>query len=106
MTHYLVTAEPLWDTLPELRERLDAGEVEPMRPFGPTLHHSLDNARLDPETGRAVWEEEDHCTPPLRMEREAVLDDHFTDIEVETVAEGEGWAAIEDLPGLWERVSG
>lgn len=103
MTHYLVTATPIDDRLDELRERLDADEIEPMRPFGPTLQHSLENARLDPETGRAVWEEEDHCSPPLRMEKEAVLDRHFTDVEVEVVEEGEGWERIVDLPGLWEK---
>lgn len=106
MTHYLVTADPIEDRLPELRDRLDDDEISPMRPFGPTLQHSLDNARFDPETGRAVWEEEDHCTPPLRMEREAVLDRHFTDIEVEAVGEGEGWERIAELPSLWERVEG
>lgn len=102
MAHYLVRAQPIEDKLPELRDRLDADEIEPMRPFGPALAHSLDNARRDPETGEAVWEEEDYCSPPLRMEREAVLDDHFEGIEVEAVAEGEGWEAIADLPSLWD----
>lgn len=102
MAHYLVRATPKEDTLPALRERLDAEEVRPMRPFGPTLQDCLERARRDPATGDAVWEEEDHCTPPLAMERAAVLDDHFTDIRVEPVDAGEGWALIEDLPRLWD----
>lgn len=102
MAHYLVRAQPIEDKLPELRDRLDADEIEPMRPFGPALARSLENARRDPETGEAIWEEEDYCSPPLRMEREAVLDDHFEEVEVEAVAEGEGWEAIADLPSLWD----
>ncbi len=42
------------------------------------------------EDGRAVWEEEDYCSPPLDQERTAVLDEYFDDIEVERVEPGEG----------------
>ena len=100
MTYWLVRAEPIEDTLPRLRRRLDEGEVRKQRPFGPTLDDSLRRARLRPD-GTAVWEEEDYCDPPLAQERAAVLADHFREIEVEEVAEGEGWRRIEDLPPLW-----
>lgn len=98
MAYYLVRAKA--HNLDELRQRLDSGEVEKMRPFGLALHHGLDNARVDGEW--VVWEEEDYCTPPLAMERRAVLDTYFTDLSVEHVQEGEGWQRIEHLPGLWQ----
>lgn len=101
MAYYLVRAKPKDELLPELRQRLDSGEVEQMRPFGTALDHSLKHARLQPD-GTAVWEEEDYCSPPLAMERQAVLDTYFTGLEVERVPEGEGWQAIDTLPGLWQ----
>ena len=36
------------------------------------------------------------------MERAAVLDRYFTDIDVETVSEDTGWERIAELPPLWE----
>lgn len=101
MAHYLVRATPKTDTLDALKEQLDSGEIGELSPFGQTLEHSLRNARLDTD-GTAVWEEEDYCRPPLRMERDAVLDDHFDDIEVESVSQGAGWERIEGLPRLWD----
>lgn len=100
MAYWLVSAEPIEDTLPRLRRRLEDGEVRRERPFGPTLDDSLRRARLQPN-GVAVWEEEDYCHPPLAEERAAVLDDHFQEIRVEAVEEGEGWKRIEALPSLW-----
>lgn len=99
MAYYLVKAKAY--DLDDLRERLDSGEIKAMRPFGGALFHGLDNARIDAD-GWVVWEEEDYCRPPLAMERDAVLDDYFTELSVETVQEGEGWAKIDDLPRLWE----
>jgi hypothetical protein len=101
MAHYLVQAYPDHASLPDLRERLLDEEIEQLDPFGPELQDCLERARLDPRTGKAVWEEGDHCSPPLAMEREAVLDEHFDEIEVEEVDSGEGWEAIENLPSLW-----
>jgi hypothetical protein len=100
MAHYVVRAKPVGDRLDELRARLDADEIVVMRPFGRALDHSLRNARREPG-GWAVWEEEDYCSPPLAMERAAVLDVYFTDLSVDAVAPGEGWKSLETLPGLW-----
>ena len=100
MAYYLVQARAIPEKLAELKERLDAQEISPMRPFGQALDYSLKNARLD-EQGWAVWEEEDYCRPPLAMERAAVLDDYFTDLTVEAVAKDEGWQRLADLPSLW-----
>jgi hypothetical protein len=103
MAHYLVSARPVRERCADLRRQLEEGAFEALRPFGKTLTESLKNARIT-DDGRAVWEEEDYCSPPLAQEREAVLDSYFTDISVEPVTEGEGWRQIDDLPSLWERV--
>ncbi|MFQ5855295.1 MAG: hypothetical protein ACE5LU_06605 [Anaerolineae bacterium] len=102
MAYYLVRAHQKPELAMELRTRLDRQEFQPMRPFGLALTKSLEDARWDPETGEAVWEEEDYCSPPLAMERAAVLDHYFEDLRVERVSEGEGWERIAHLPGLWE----
>ncbi|MDT7883896.1 MAG: hypothetical protein RQ891_03435 [Thermoflexus sp.] len=101
MAHYLVRARLRPALAEELHERLRRGEFRRLRPFGEALTFSLENARLDPATGEAVWEEEDYCSPPLAMEREAVLDRYFEDLRVERVTEGEGWRRIAALPSLW-----
>jgi hypothetical protein len=107
MAYYLVKAKYHPDLLPELRKRLDSGEIRVMRPFGQALQYGLDNARLDPqEEGAVVWEEEDYCRPPLAQERAAVLDTYFTDLTVERVQEGKGWEQIESLPRLWKNRAG
>lgn len=102
MAHYLVTAQPLWPKLTELRSRLDRGEVSRMRPFGQALDFGLRNARRESQDF-AVWEEEDYCRPPLAQERAAVLDTYFTDLSVVPVQAGDGWKQIEDLPRLWSK---
>ncbi len=101
MAYYLVRAHLRSDRAEELFSRLQNGEFRSLRPFGMSLTVALEGARWDAEMGEAVWEEEDYCTPPLAMEREAVLDDYFDDIRVERVSENEGWQRIKDLPSLW-----
>jgi hypothetical protein len=101
MMHYLVQAKPFEELLPELRQRLDSGEIHRMRPFGPSLHYSLKHARLQ-ENGVAIWEEEDYCWPPLVQERAAVLNDYFKEFNVERVDRSEGWKRVESLPGMWQ----
>ena len=100
MAYYLVQAKPVQELLPELRKKLDSSEIQLMRPFGQALQYSLENARLL-EDGRAVWEEEDYCSPPLAQERAAVLDRYFTDLIAERVEKNKGWKQIESLPGMW-----
>lgn len=100
MAYYLVRARPQNAQLSQLRQELEGGAIRQMRPFGQALHHALTHARRAPD-GRAVWEEEDYCRPPLAQERAAVLDRYFTDLTVEPVEPGEGWAQIDDLPSLW-----
>jgi|SRR5687767_2917648 len=101
MMHYLVQAKPVEELLPELRQRLDSGEIRRMQPFGPALHYSLKHARLQ-ENGTVSWEEEDFCWPPLVQERTAVLNDYFKEFNMERVDRTEGWKRIDSLPRLWE----
>lgn len=101
MAYYLVRAKPVNELLPELRQRLDSGEIRVMRPFGQALQYSLENARQK-EEGLAVWEEEDYCSPPLAQERAAILDTYFRELDVERVEKNEGWERIESLPKLWD----
>lgn len=100
MAYYLVTAQPIQSKMASLRKWLDSGEIRAMRPFGQALQMGLDNARWESE-GVAIWEEEDYCVPPLAQERAAVLDDYFTNIEVQYVSQGEGWKKIEPLNTIW-----
>ena len=104
MANRLVRARPVEGRLPELRDRLDSGEIAELDPFGEAMTRALDEARFDSDTGEAAWVEEDYCTPPLAMEREAVLDEYFREITIveADVDEGEGWNRLEHLPGLWE----
>lgn len=102
MAYYLVRGRFDPERLSELHDKLASGAFEHLRPFGKVLSTSLDKARFDPQTGEAVWEEEDYCSPPLAMEREAVLDHYFTGLVVQRVNEGEGWAHIAHLPPLWK----
>ena len=105
MAKRFVRARPKRARLAELRERLDAGEIEAMEPFGRAMTRALEKARYDPASEEAVWIEEDYCTPPLAMERAEVLDDYFEEITVveDDVDETAGWQRIDELPSLWEQ---
>ena len=100
MAFYLVTAEPKPEKLGELEGRLRDDEFSHLRPFGRALTRGLRGARRQDE-GTAVWEEEDYCSPPLAMERDAVLDEYFDSIMVEEVEAEDGWRRIEKLPILF-----
>jgi hypothetical protein len=105
MAHYLVRATPKPDRLDRLASELERDAFVEMRPFGRALTKGLRGARREDE-GTAVWEEEDYCSPPLAMEREAVLDDYFERIEVEEVERDQGWQRIEPLPLLFSELDG
>ena len=100
MAYYLVRAKAKPGRLTELENLLAQKAFEGLRPFGKSLSAGLCGARLAVD-GLAVWEEEDYCSPPLAMEREAVLDTYFEDIQVEAVKVGEGWRRIRELPRLF-----
>jgi hypothetical protein len=100
MAYYLVKAKMLEPKRSELSKRLESSEVSKMRPFGKALDYSLKNAR-DNGDGFWVWEEEDYCSPPLAMERAALLDSYFVDLEVEKIEKDKGWKRIEQLSRVW-----
>ena len=100
MAFYLVSAVPKPGRLDDLSARLSHGEFMRLRPFGPTLSASLQQARIRRD-GVAMWEEEDYCDPPLAEERKAVLDAYFLDLRIEPVSEGEGWRKIVSHPFLF-----
>ena len=102
MAYYLVRARLDSEKAEDLYRKLQEGAVKKLRPFGKTLTDSLLRARVDPDSGEALWEEEDYCTPPLKQEREAVLDHYFDEVEIRKVSRGEGWEKIRRLPSLWE----
>jgi hypothetical protein len=103
MALYIVRARPKND-LSGLRKELNSGEISRLRPFGKTLQYGLDNAKIDPKDGYAVWIEEDYCSPPLAMERESVLDRYFDNITVQLIAsEKEGLDRIANNPRLWSK---
>jgi len=101
MAYYLVAAKPIRSKMNDLRKWLDSGEIRAMKPFGQALDMGLDHARWQSEDV-AIWEEEDYCVPPLAQERAAVLDEYFTDLEVELVNKGEGWRQIDSMKKIWE----
>jgi hypothetical protein len=100
MPYYLVKAKPL-ASLTALKEELDSGGILRMKPFGTALDYSLKNARQAADQW-VTWEEEDYCSPPLSMERSAVLDRYFDSLSVTKVEKGDGWKQIESLPGVWK----
>lgn len=102
MAYYLVTAKPIRSKFNDLRKWLDSDEIRAMQPFGRALQMGLDNARWQSD-GVATWEEEDYCVPPLAQERAAVLDDYFTDLEVQHVDKSEGWKKIDSLERIWSQ---
>ncbi len=97
MAHYLVTATPKKKLIAELKKKIDERAFMDLKPFGASLSYSLENARHAPD-GRWKWEELDYCSPPLKQEREQVLDRYFILDEIEPVSESEGWEEISDLP--------
>jgi hypothetical protein len=97
MAYYLVRARPKNELIDELGEKLREQAFVRMRPFGEALSQGLNGARWE-SPGIVIWEEEDYCSPPLAMERAAVLDRYFDEITVERVQRDVGWQRIEQLP--------
>lgn len=57
MTLYIVRAKPK-SQLSELRKEMDSGKISNLKPFGKSLQRGLENAKMDKETGYAMWVEE------------------------------------------------
>ena len=59
MRLYIVRAKPK-NYLSGLREELEIGKISKLQPFGETLHHGLQNRRLDNYNNNAMWVEGDY----------------------------------------------
>jgi hypothetical protein len=99
MAYYLVTAKLIHANRRELIDKLNSGEFLGLIPFGIEITKALTKSRAA-EDGMAIWEEEDHCDPPLTEER-VVLDKYFTNISVMRLSgKGSGWDKIKAMPRL------
>jgi hypothetical protein len=59
--------------------------------------------RQDSLTGKVYWEEECHCSPPLAMERTAVLDQYFTEINAAQSSEVKDGRLYQSYPSYGTR---
>lgn len=97
MAHYLVKAKPSESLSKELIEKIQNRAFQSLKPFGRALTYSLEHAKVDLD-GNWLWEELDYCSPPLKQEREQVLDRYFSILDIQPVKEHEGWRMIEHYP--------
>ena len=78
---YKVRAKLKPGTEATLLARLTDGSVAAQRPDGREIVASMERAALS-DDGWVGWTETCYCTPPLKHERETVLDDHFEAMEI------------------------
>ncbi len=81
---YAVTARLREERQAEFHRKLSDGTIAAQRPDGMEIVASMRRARVA-EDGTARWTELCYCSPPLRHERETVLDRYFAGIETEPV---------------------
>ncbi len=79
---YAVTARLIEKRQAELHHKLTDGTIAAQRPDGMEIVASMRRARVAGD-GTVRWTELCYCSPPLRHERETVLDRYFTDIQTE-----------------------
>lgn len=101
---YRVTARFRTETAARLCQRLDAGSIAAQQPDGREIIASLERAVVT-DAGNVRWTETCYCPTPLAHERSTVLDDHFTEIATEPIAQPEsydGQPFMEYLRGMGE----
>lgn len=81
---YAVSARLIAGRAAEFHERLTDGSIAAQRPDGSEIVAAMGRARIA-DDGVARWTETCFCSPPLKHERETVLDRYFTDMEIEPV---------------------
>ncbi len=81
---YAVSGHLIDDKRAEFHRRLTDGTIAAQRPDGAEIVASMRRARVG-EDGTVRWTELCYCSPPLRHERETVLDRYFIDINTEPV---------------------
>lgn len=70
-----------------LLRRLTDGSVAAQRPDGREIVAAMERAVVT-ASGEVAWTETCYCSPPLRHERETVLDDHFAFTEIAPAGDG------------------
>lgn len=79
---YRVRARLRPGTEAALLARLTDGSVAAQKPDGREIVAAMARAAMDAD-GWVRWTETCYCDPPLRHERETVLDDHFEAMAIE-----------------------
>lgn len=82
---YSVRARLKPGTEAALLARLTDGSVAAQRPDGREIVAAMERAALGTD-GWVRWTETCYCSPPLKHERETVLDDHFEAMEIAPAA--------------------
>ena len=103
MAYYLVEADLKDNLKDELKQKLINNEFKHLNPFGKALTYSLENVKKN-DKGKILWEEEDYCSPPLKEEKEAVLNKYFENIKVKKVNKSAGQEKIKNLPELFKDI--
>ena len=83
---YLVTAQFNEKTGRDFLQKLTDGTVARQRPDGEEIVKSMQRAVVT-EDGLVRWTEQCFCDPPLKHERQTVLDAHFDRITTQPVGE-------------------
>ena len=81
---YAVSARLVNARASELLSRLSDGSIAAQRPDGREIVAAMHRARVA-QDGTVRWTETCYCRPPLKHERETVLDRHFDDIATEAI---------------------
>ncbi len=76
---YHVQAKFREETAGEFLKKLSDGSIRDQTPDGSEMYASMDRAVVNAQ-GLIEWSEMCFCTPPLKHERETVLDQHFDEI--------------------------
>ena len=78
---YQITAKLKEGKSLDFREALQDGRVRGIGPDGVEIVKGLQNATIA-KSGEVTWSMICFCSPPLKHEREAILDDYFTDMKI------------------------
>jgi hypothetical protein len=81
---YHVQAKFREETASEFLAKLADGSIRDQVPDGSEMFASMDRAVVN-ASGMIEWSEMCFCTPPLKHERETVLDLHFVEITTEPI---------------------
>jgi len=81
---YKIKAKFNYDKAKEFHQRLTDGTIQKQLPDGLEMVNSMKRATID-DNGDVNWTELCYCPSPLMHERATVLDQYFTDMEIESI---------------------